>query len=117
MKIPFCLRRLSEARGGSPWNPDNPSGKKNTAIAGVTLPEGLLKVFRGVQGAPRRGEPIRGGSVPGDVFDNSTLTQNLHLPPLAEKKTWLPEAISGLTRHQSLVCPFFPFFVTQRNTL
>ncbi|UCH95311.1 MAG: methionine synthase [Candidatus Aminicenantes bacterium] len=38
----------------------------------------------GVQGAPRRGEPIRAGFIAEDVFDNSTCTSNLHLSPLAE---------------------------------
>jgi amino acid adenylation domain-containing protein len=43
------------------------------------------KLLRGVQGAPRRGEPIRGGFVAEDVFDNSICTCNRQLSPLAEK--------------------------------
>ncbi len=44
------------------------------------------KLFRGVQGAPWHGGPIRDGFVAEDVFDNSTFTCNLHLSPLAEKR-------------------------------
>ncbi len=43
------------------------------------------KLLRGVQGAPRRGVPIRGGIVSKDVFHSTTCTWNLHLSPLAEK--------------------------------
>jgi formylglycine-generating enzyme required for sulfatase activity len=44
------------------------------------------KLLRGVQGAPRRGEPIRGGIVSEDVFFSTTSTWNLNMPPLAEKR-------------------------------
>jgi hypothetical protein len=45
--------------------------------------------------APRRGEPIRGGIVSGDVFHFTTFTWNRHLPPLAEKGPLLPEGTSS----------------------
>jgi putative ABC transport system ATP-binding protein len=45
----------------------------------------LNKSFAGGPGAPRRGEPIRGGIVSEDGFHSTTFTWDLHLPPLAEK--------------------------------
>jgi hypothetical protein len=58
----------------------------------------INKSFAGVQGAPRRGEPIRGGIVSEDVFHSATCTWNLHLSPLAEKSPLAngpPEASIG----------------------
>jgi amino acid adenylation domain-containing protein len=51
------------------------------------------KSFCGGPGAPRRGEPIRGGIVTEDVFNSTIFTRNLHLPPLAEKA---PLAAGGI---------------------
>jgi outer membrane protein assembly complex protein YaeT len=59
----------------------------------------LIKNFcGGGQGAPRRGEPIRGGIVSGDVFHSTTFTWDLRPPPLAEKRPALAAGgTDGLT--------------------
>ncbi|UCH93775.1 MAG: lantibiotic dehydratase [Candidatus Aminicenantes bacterium] len=65
------------------------------------------KFLRGVQGAPRRGEPIRDGFVTKDVFDNSTRNCNLHLSSLAEKSPPGRNSTAEVFKHQPVTYFYF----------
>jgi hypothetical protein len=59
-----------------------------------------IRSFSGGPGAPRRGEPIRGGIVTEDVFHSTNFTWDQQLPPLAEKAPLVAEGTRGPSENE-----------------